>query len=128
MTQGALDRGTNLEGKVLRSCWRHGDDRLNDLHTVDLASLADKLLGIALDCLCLETLNLLFHRVVLLNVLADDALQVLGIVEECLHCLQRVLDVVEQLLALFSCAGLDTTDASCYTALRDDLEETDATC
>ena len=63
----------------------------------------------------------------LLDVLADDSLQVLGVVEEGADSLQRVLNVVHKLLAFLSGLCLDTADAGCNAALRDNLEETDAT-
>ena len=84
-------------------------------------------MGEVLHVLSLELFNLLLHRVVLLDILLDDALQVLGIVEECLHSTQRVLRMIDQLLALLASLGLDTTDTCCHTALSDDLEEADLT-
>ena len=64
----------------------------------------------------------------LIDILLDNALQVLGIVEECLNSLQDILGLVQQLLALLTGLGLDTADTGSYTALRDNLEESDATC
>ena len=63
----------------------------------------------------------------LLDILLDNALQVLGIVEECLNSLQDILGLIQQLLALLTGLGLDPTDAGSYTALRDNLEESDTT-
>ena len=63
----------------------------------------------------------------LLDILLDNALQVLGIVEECLNSLQDILGLIQQLLALLTGLGLDTTDAGSYAALRDNLEESDTT-
>ena len=63
----------------------------------------------------------------LIDVLLNNALQVLGIVEECLDSLQNILCLIKQFLALLTGLGLDTTDAGSYTAFRDDLEESDTT-
>ena len=64
----------------------------------------------------------------LIDVLLDDTLQILGVVEECLNSLQHILGLIQQLLALLACLGLDTTYAGSNAALRDNLEETDTTC
>ena len=64
----------------------------------------------------------------LLDVLLDNTLQILGVVEECLNSLQDILGLVQQLLALLTGLGLDTADTGSNTALRDNLEETDAAC
>ena len=63
----------------------------------------------------------------LLNILADDTLQILGVVEERFYCLQRVLDVIEQFLALTARLGLDAADTGSHAGLADNLEETDTT-
>ena len=122
-----VDSSANLEGQVLGSSRRHGQNGCNHLHAINLASLLDQLLGSALYGLCLEALNLLLDRVVLLDILLDDTLQVLGIVEECLHGAQHILGLIQQFLTLLTSLGLDTADAGSHTALRDNLEETDAT-
>ena len=126
--QRTLDSGANLKGQVLGSSRRHGQNGRNHLYTIHLASLVYQLLGSTLDSLSLETFNLFLHRIVLLNILADNALQVLGIVKESLHGTQHVLCLIQQLLALLTSFGLDTTDAGSNATFRDNLEESDATC
>ena len=55
-------------------------------------------------------------------------MQVLRIIEERLHTLQKILHLVETLLAVTTCGGLDTTDTCCHRTLSHDLEEADLTC
>ena len=62
----------------------------------------------------------------LLDIFTDNSLQVFGIIEECLHGTQHVFGLIQQLLALLARLGLDTANAGGDTALRDNLEETDA--
>ena len=85
-------------------------------------------IGNLLDGLSLETFNLLLHRVVFLDIFLDNALEVLGVVEERLDGLQHILHIVDQILAVATRGGLDTADTSGNAALRENLEETDATC
>ena len=125
--QGTLDGSTNLEGQVLGTGRRHRHYTSDNLDTIHDAGLLHQSLGSTLDGLSLEAFYLLLHGVVLVDILLDDALQVLGIVEERLDVLENVLHLIETLLAVFACGGLDTTDAGSHTALRENLEETDAT-
>ena len=62
----------------------------------------------------------------LIDILLDNALQVLGIVEERLDGLQRIFQLIEQFFALLASLGLDTTDTSGNATFRDNLEESDA--
>ena len=118
---------TDLEDEVLRGVGHHIELTRNDGHTVDGAGLADEVLREGLHALGLELLDLLLHRVVLLDILGDDALQILRIVEEGLHGTKGVLRLVQQFLALLTGLGLDTTDTGCDRTLRDNLEEADLT-
>ena len=70
-----------------------------------------------LHSLSLVLLYFLLHRVVFVNVLLNDALQVLGVIEDGANGLQRVLDVVEQFFALAARLGLNTAYAGGYAAL-----------
>ena len=63
----------------------------------------------------------------LVDVLSDDTLEILGIVEQSLQSYDGILQTVDGLLASLASQSLDTADASCYAALRDNLEETDLT-
>ena len=119
---------TQLEHEILGSSRLQWEDSCDDLHAVHLACLSDEVVLCALYGSSLELLDVLLHSVVLLDVLADDALQVLCVVEQTADSLQHVLDVVHQLLTLLAGLCLDTADAGSYAALGDDLEHTDATC
>ena len=119
--QRTFDGSTDLEGQVL------GCGRLQRLHAAYFACLSDELVAAALHGLCLERLDLLFHGVVLVDIFPDDALQVLGIVEERLHGLQQVLGLVKQFLTLLARLGLNTTNAGSNAGLADNLEEANAT-
>ena len=118
---------TQLEHEVLGSSRLHRQHSGDDLNAVHLASLLNKLCLGALHSLSLELLDVLLHCVMLFNVLADNSLEVLGVIEEGADGLQAVLDVIEKLLTFLTGLCLDTADAGGNAALRDYLEETDTT-
>ena len=116
-----------LEHQVLGCCRFHGQYGRNHFHTVHLACSAYQLRLGPLHGLCLELFYRLLHGIMLLNILADDALQVLGVVEECAYCLESVLNVVHEFLAFSAGLCLDTADSGGYAALRNNLEHSDTT-
>ena len=63
----------------------------------------------------------------LVNVFSDNTLEILGVVEQALQGYDGILQAVDSLLASLASQSLDTADAGCYAALRDNLEETDLT-
>ena len=116
-----------LEDEVLGGIGHHIEMTCDNGDTIDRTGLGNEILCQSLYTLGLELLDILLHGVVLLDILGDDALQVLRIVEETLHSAQDILSLIESLLTLLTCQGLDTTDTSGHTALREDLEEADLT-
>ena len=117
----------NLESQILGRLRINGQYGTNHLHAIHLAGLAEQLVFGTLDGLCLERLNFFLHGVVLVNVLTDDTLQVFRVVEEATYCLEGIFNLVQQFFALLARLGLYAADAGCHAALRDNLEETDAT-
>ena len=75
----------------------------------------------------MELLHLLLHRIVLIDVFLNGALQILGIIEQRPDGLDGIFQIVQQFLTFLTCLGFDTTDACCHTGLRDNLEHTDMT-
>ena len=131
-SHGAEERrlygGTQLEHEVFHLRRLHGNLALgDDVHSVHCLYLGQQILLGALHGLSLELLNLPLHRVVFADEFLNGGLQVLGIVEECLHCLQVVFHHVHQVLTLAARLGLYAADAGSHATLRDNLEEADAT-
>ena len=69
----------------------------------------------------------MLHRIVLVDILLDDAQQVLSVAEERADTLDGVLVGVDILLAVTASNGLNTAYAGSHTALAENLEESDAT-
>ena len=117
----------NLEYQILGSCWLHWQYGCNNLHTIDFFCILYKLILGTLYSLSLELLNILLQGIVLVDVLSDDTFEILGVVEQALQRYDGILQTVDSLLASLASQSLDTADAGCYAALRDNLEETNLT-
>ena len=100
-----------LEGDILGRFGRNGSAEGDDFHAVHLLGALQEFL-LQLGFLLLhEVLDLLLQSGVLVNVLADGARQVRGIVEEGAQVAQGVLHAVQHLLHLGTRQGLDAAHA-----------------
>ena len=106
----------------------HLDDGPYHLHTVHELDALYQFVFQTLNGLCPELFDVLFHGIVLLDVLAYNTLQIFGIVEKCPHIGQCVLQGIDGFFAGFARKCLYAAYAGSDTAFADDLEKADAAC
>src|SRR3712207_948829 len=116
------DSLTQFEDKVLSGVGLQGQYRLDNFHAVNVLGTVDEFVLGTLHGLCLELLNLLFHLIVLVNVLLYGRGKVLGIIEEAFKSSHSVLQQVDGIFAVLTREGLNAADTCGNAALTDNLD------